>query len=127
MRALPAFGVNGAALASLALAAALGGSLVLGAGRWGSYPPELARIAGFVFYPDKSHPCFVGARTPGRWMSYDPAVCLAADPLRPTLLGRGDSHAEHLVPEIGEGRPEFNLQFAGATGCTPTVDVEGDW
>jgi peptidoglycan/LPS O-acetylase OafA/YrhL len=49
LRRRPALQVNGTALASLALAASLGGVLVVGAESWGrSYPPELTRIASYA-------------------------------------------------------------------------------
>ena len=129
LRRLPAVRVGGPALAALALVAASGGVLVAGANRWGSYPPELARIASYAGHDSErtAHPCFVHAHTRGRERAFDPASCLAPGPGAPTLLVLGDSHAEHLVPAIEAAYPRLNLQFAGATGCTPTIDVAGDW
>ena len=129
MRRRPAFRVNGAALASLALAASLGGGLVLGAARWGNLPPDLTRIADYVDYraDKKGHPCFIHARVPGQHRAFDPDACLAPDCDRPTLLVLGDSHAEHLMPAMQAAFPYLAVRFAGATGCSPTIDVEGDW
>jgi len=129
MRRRPALRINGAALASLALAGGLGFGLVGGAERWGSYPRELARIADYADYRAdlEVHPCLIHAGVPGQAQAFEPRTCLAADATRPTLLVLGDSHAEHLMAAIEDAFPTLNVQAAGATGCPPTLDVEGDW
>ncbi|WP_299841270.1 acyltransferase family protein [uncultured Jannaschia sp.] len=129
MRLRPAFAVNATALGGLALAAGLGGGLVVGAEGWGGHSAEVRRIASYVDYRTdlEVHPCLIHARVPGQDRAFDPETCLPADPTRPTLLVMGDSHAEHLMPAIEEALPDLNLQFAASTGCTPTIDVEGEW
>ena len=129
LRRRPAMQVNGTALASLALAASIGGVLVFENEAWGrGYPPELDRIASYADYRSdrQIHPCLIHALAGGAG-AFDPKRCLASDAGSPTLLVLGDSHAEHLVSAIEEAYPGTNVQFAGATGCRPTVDLVGDW
>ncbi|WP_299819441.1 acyltransferase family protein [uncultured Jannaschia sp.] len=129
MRRRPAFAVNATALGGLALAAGLGGGLVAGAEIWGGHSAEVRRIASYVDYRTdlEVHPCLIHARVPGQDRAFDPDTCLPTDPTRPTLLVMGDSHAEHLMPALEETFADLNLQFAASTGCTPTIDVAGDW
>lgn len=125
MRRRPAVLVNGTALVSLVLAASFAGGLALAPARWGSYPPELARIAGYVHYEAKSNPCLIDAVNARRGVHLDPDVCLAPGDGRPTLLVMGDSHAWHLVPALEDALTGLNVQFAGSTGCIPALD-DGD-
>ena len=128
IRRRPAGAVIGTALTSLAGAVMLGGMLMTLAERWGNHTSEIRRIADYLDYREglAVHDCVIHARRPGGYEAFDPETCLAPSANRPTLLVLGDSHAEHLIPAIERQFKDFNVQAAGATGCTPTLDVDGE-
>lgn len=113
-------GAGAVAIAGVAVAA------IAGAGWPGRWPPQTARLVGYLGYEYGAMwrqqfrpPCFASGA-----MAYAPARCFAAAPGHRSVLLWGDSHAADLAGPLAATTEALGASFLQATesACAPLLD-----